>query len=63
KLGDLIDEGNSDAADLVAEIRALLTSSRVADDIRDLEFQINDYEFEEARKLFNRITRELSVEV
>ncbi|MCP4693303.1 MAG: response regulator, partial [Desulfobacterales bacterium] len=63
KLGDLIDEGNSDAADLVAEIRALLTSSRVADDMRDLEFQINDYEFEEARKLFNRITRELSVEI
>ncbi|MDM8525680.1 hypothetical protein QUF80_20100 [Desulfococcaceae bacterium HSG8] len=61
ELSALIDEGNSDALDLVQEIRDMLGQSGVADDVRKLELQINDYEFEEAGETFARICEELNL--
>ncbi|MDM8556389.1 ATP-binding protein [Desulfococcaceae bacterium HSG7] len=58
KLSNLIEDGDSDALDLVVEIKDLLGNT---DDVRKLESQIDDYEFEEARETFERIVGKLGL--
>ncbi len=62
ELSGLIDEGDSGAMDLVGEIKELLGPSGITGDIRLLESQIDDYEFEEARETFGRISGEMGME-
>ncbi len=55
KLGQLIDDGDSEALEWVADIKALLDSSDMADDIRELESRIDEYEFEDAKRTLAEI--------
>ena len=58
KLSNFIDEGGLDVLELVVEIKGLLGDTR---DVRKLESQIEDYEFEEARETFERIVGKLGL--
>ncbi|MDM8556391.1 ATP-binding protein [Desulfococcaceae bacterium HSG7] len=62
KLSEFIDEGDSDALELIGEIKDLLGPARITDDVRKLESQIDEYEFEDARETFRRILKELDIE-
>jgi len=55
ELACFIDEANPDALDLIGEIKSLLGSSGITDDVRKLEVQIDEYEFEDAAKTLDRI--------
>jgi hypothetical protein len=61
ELFSFIREGDTDAFDLVQEIKSLLGPSRVSDNLRRLESQIEDYEFEEAQETLERISKELGL--
>ncbi len=58
KLSNLIDEGDSDALELVVEIKDLLGGT---DEVGKLESQIDDYEFEDARETFDLISKEMGL--
>ncbi len=55
------DEGDSNALKLIGKIKNLPGPSGLTEDIRILESQVDDYEFEDARETFNRISRELDI--
>ncbi len=47
---------------MIGEIKDLLGQALINDDVRQLESQIDDYEFEEARETLERISIELGRE-
>lgn len=57
----LTKEGDSDALDVLAKIKNLLGQSGDNDDIRKLESQIDDYEFDDAIETSNRILGKLDL--
>ncbi len=61
ELSFLIDEGDSDALERIGTLMELLGPYRVTGDIRKLASQIDDYEFEDARETFKKISKELGV--
>jgi len=61
ELSDLINEGNSEARDLIKEIKNSLGLSGISSHVRLLESQIDDYEFEDARETLNRVLRAWSL--
>ncbi|MBU2552123.1 MAG: response regulator [Proteobacteria bacterium] len=50
RLAELIEEGDSEAVELVGGFKDMLGPSRITDDILKLKSQIDNYEFDEARE-------------
>ncbi|MDM8556395.1 ATP-binding protein [Desulfococcaceae bacterium HSG7] len=63
KLKGLLDEGDSDALEFIGEIKNFLRPFGITDDVRKLESQIDDYEFEKARETLERISKKLGREI
>lgn len=61
-LSELIDDGDSDALDLVGEIKNLLEPSNVSDDFLGLETHIKAYKFEKAKETLIRISKEMDLD-
>ncbi|MEO5377285.1 MAG: response regulator [Magnetococcus sp. DMHC-6] len=61
KLSNLIDDGDSDALELVKEAQALLSHTEISKEIQTLASQIDDYDFEDARKTFHKILTLLEI--
>ncbi len=63
ELSDLIDEGDSDAVVKVGMIKEFDIPDALAEQIEKLESEINNYEFDDARETFHRISNELGLNV
>lgn len=61
-LSKLVDEGDSEALDLVPEITKMLEQSDILVDIQTLKSQIAGYQFDNAQITLLRITKELSLD-
>ncbi len=61
QLAPLIDEGDADALTLVEEAKTILVRSPMFEEMQNLQSQIGDYEFEEARETYDRIVSELAI--
>ncbi len=59
-LSGLIDEGDSEALKRVREIKGLMKSSMITDDIQLLESQIDEYEFDDAQETLKRMIKEFA---
>ncbi|HIJ84448.1 MAG TPA: response regulator, partial [Magnetococcales bacterium] len=59
ELNQLLDDGDSEAINLVVMAKELLSGSAVFDVLQTLEEQIDDYEFEAALETFKKFTRDL----
>ncbi|ETR69208.1 MAG: hypothetical protein OMM_04082 [Candidatus Magnetoglobus multicellularis str. Araruama] len=57
-----IKEGNSDAVDLITPLESIPELSDIANDIRDLKNQVDDYEFEDASETLKRICDALNID-
>ena len=62
ELSDLIEEGDSYALELVGEIKNLLKPFGITEEVRLLESQVDDYEFEKALETYKRISGKLELE-
>jgi CheY-like chemotaxis protein/nitrogen-specific signal transduction histidine kinase len=61
ELAGLIDERDSDAIKLVADIKALLDPSGISKNFRVLESRIVHFKFEQAKEALERVTKELGL--
>ena len=61
KLSSLLDQRDSDAIQLIVEIKEVLGPSRVSDDFLEMESQINSFKFQQAQKTLEQVTRELNL--
>ena len=57
-----IKEGNSDAVDLITPLESMPELSAIANDIRNLKNQVDDYEFEDASETLKRICDALNID-
>ncbi|MBF0109485.1 MAG: response regulator [Magnetococcales bacterium] len=61
ELHRMLDEGDSDALNLVIRTRELLSDSRLSEPLRHLESQIDEYEFDAAQATFRDIAATLNL--
>jgi CheY-like chemotaxis protein/anti-sigma regulatory factor (Ser/Thr protein kinase) len=61
ELSDLIDKRDSDALNLVAEIKTVLGPSNISDSFLKLESQVNSFRFEQAKQTLGQTTKELNL--
>jgi PAS domain S-box-containing protein len=60
ELGTLIDEGDPNASALAGRLEASLDSSAAIEEIRKMGEQLDEYEFEAAREIYNRLANLLT---
>lgn len=61
ELEKLIAEGDASALDLANMLKAALSGTAVANDVRELSALLRDYAFEEAREALNRVASGLEL--